>query len=950
MKKFLLLITLVFIFCLFSKANALHDKVRNQNYYKDQAGNFRCDVAGLNPLPYWSGGLKVLDSLGGDMSFETSNVFCKSYAGLYVVSTLLILAAQASGKLTASLIIAEVVVLTAHFGSIFSVAATNFQNVRVCGSDWFVWGYEDDSLDMGGIKSPKVEYPVLGAFKGSYKAYIENCLKDKTKCKPADINNLTREGRNYFNINDKIYREYIYQGKEFQNHSCQDTREKRKYFDVGGTGQLYYTRGYLPANYACDRFLNKKDEYQCCLEASYNSICLTNNYTKRSKFCKGPEVNVISLVDVIGNYQYSPTFWNNTRHDTLGNLCGLADGIVYQIYRGNDNNKICAKTWSLCPYNHNISGGTEIAEYYTNTYDFKTEKLKGDCVDEDGYITSCNNQVKNFCQLNKHCTISIPWQDTSRKHLNISPYFDKACINMIGSSHNTRGFQTYNGYNFLRETFQGYKVFTAPLAECFTESMKNFLFNRAGHAKCLAVDMMPNENDECEDGLYLYQRNQNFNDQDESITYISPVIKLQRALKNIVRMALTFVLVIFGVKTIMAGSIKVKDILNLLIKIVVVWTFASSGWWYDQMFRFVYGASSTFSNIIGNIVTNQTRYTMHDYLNTDLGLIVEEKDIKSDGCYFGYNPIVDNNYKSYGNRNYLAIFDMLDCKIAIYTVYVSRYGIPIIELLLFFVSLLILLLFLSFAVKIVYIFIMSGFALATLLFISPIIIPMILFDKTEGVFQSWLNNIMSFILQPIILFAYVVFTVTILDQYVYGEALFIGKSPKKITICTKYCKSSETNEILKIYANVTDNVTDCIEKGNEIVDITNRSYLCFIYKLARDIKPFFTRVWWGGAFPNLFMSLKVLFLIFIFDKIINRIPNLAANLTGGKALPGMENMYGVEQLFGKVLDAGKIILSSARGVIAGILDSIPRSSKSPSKKEDKDSGGEGIKIKKDNNN
>jgi len=780
---------------------------------------------------------------------------------------------------------------------------------------------------------------------------------------------MNQEGRNYFTLADKVYREYVYQGQEFENKSCNDPREERKTYDVGGTGQLYYMRGYDQANYACDRFLtggdtgNKKAlkrAYDCCVKTSEDFVCINNR--KNAKFCQAPNRNIRSYSNFLKKFSYieslASNIWNDTSHSLIGNKCHL-DGIDYQVLRGqNDPNKICVRTWSLCPYNFNIGGGTELIEYYKTSYVINEEtgeaEAKGKCIDENTQLTkSCFNQPKNFCQLNRHCTIVTPWFDFIRDDKSISPYLDKACLNWIGSSHNTQDFKRYLGMKFLKGGQGSYKSFTAPLAECFNESMKNFLFNKAGHTQCKNTQLDPDENDECEDGLYLYRKGQNFNETsyDPSIS-MSSTIKLQKNIRGIVRVLIILAITIFGVKTVMTfGTLKKKVLLNLLIKVTLVWTFAYSPWWYGQVFKFVYGVSNAFSSIVMNLVENV------EYGNTqrDFGLDVPESNIKSDGCYFGYDPLFDNNYKAYGDRTYLAIFDMLDCKITKYIGY-NLANVPsmilmligpifFLEVGLFLVILFLLFLFISFALKAVYILILSFVALAVMLFISPIMIPMVLFERTKGLFDSWLRNIISFALQPMVLFAYVIFSMSLLDKYVYGEALFIGKSPKKIMMCSKYCRAPETGEIVKIYGNVNDNTIECTEVGNEVVDISSKSFLCSLEKVSRTLGmkrlSFFNMV----NIPlfdfisfmivgNFILLLKIIFLIFILNKIMDRVPNVASNLTGGKTLPGLEGVYGVGGLATRAWQIANLTKSLVVGNIdriGKIISKIPSRRARPSK-------------------
>ena len=990
MKKFLLFLTILFVCCTFSKANAINDKVRETSYYKDVNNNWRCDIDPLNFLPYW--GLEGFKN-GGDLSFEFGNPLCVTYASVYATS----LAAVAGSSVIAGVLIGGALgaiatltvasagfavttgLLVAAFGVIYINSASVFDAVEVCGSNWLVWGNNKGD-------NPKDFYPTMSDFKGSYKDYVDNCIKDKNKCKEGD---KPANSRNYFSIENKVYREYINQGMEFESKLCSDPREERGSYDVGGVGQLYYTRGYFPTNYACDRFLKNKDKaretlfkeaYNCCLRSSKNSICLTKNKSfvpsldnyvmttnsaakRKAVFCRVPNKNIRNTKNFFEQFDLLAELWNDTSKSYEGNICKFDNLLSYQVYRGDNPDKICAKTYSLCPYNHNVGGGTEIKEFYRNTFNKETEKIVGDCIDsKTGAIKSCNNQIKNFCQLNKHCTTVKSWDKYTRKSRNLSPYFDMACINMVGSSHNTKNFETYFGWEFVEDRANGYRVFTAPIAECFNESMKNLLFNKAGHTRC--------ENEDCENGAVVFKKGQDLSKIDNGLVYISSVDKLQKALRNIVKVLLILVLTIFGVKTIMnQGELKKNDILTLITKIVIVWTFAYSPWWYNQMFQFVYGASNSFSSIVMNLLTEDIDYIE---LKKDYGVTIKESQIKSDGCYFGYNPYFDNNYKAYGDLKYLTIFDMLDCKLTNYLGYnlnkipeiLTMLAIPVTFFTggaLFVVMIFVVFLFISFALKAAYIFVLSGIALAIMLFMAPIMVPMILFDRTKDVFKSWLNNVISFALQPMILFAYVTFSIILLDRYIYGDALFIGESPKKIMLCSKYCKSAETNEILRIYGHAKDNSEQCTQEGNIVVDIKNSSYICALENLfgtihTKQVVIFNIPFWNIIEFlikGHLILLLKVVFLIYILNKMMNKIPSIASTLTGGTELPGTKDIWGVKKIKDKVWSTKKdleifanINIGRALKITGGTIGMANLYKKSGGKKGVIDGGedkGEGLK-------
>ena len=91
----------------------------------------------------------------------------------------------------------------------------------------------------------------------------------------------------------------------------------------------------------------------------------------------------------------------------------------------------------------------------------------------------------------------------------------------------------------------------------------------------------------------------------------------------------------------------------------------------------------------------------------------------------------------------------------------------------------------AFVIKATYIFLVSFIAISLIVHLSPFIIPLILFEKTKGIFDATVKNMLSFIIQPVLLYAYVGIFLTILDGVVTGDAIYKGGAPKKELYCKK---------------------------------------------------------------------------------------------------------------------------------------------------------------------
>lgn len=87
----------------------------------------------------------------------------------------------------------------------------------------------------------------------------------------------------------------------------------------------------------------------------------------------------------------------------------------------------------------------------------------------------------------------------------------------------------------------------------------------------------------------------------------------------------------------------------------------------------------------------------------------------------------------------------------------------------FFFGLTTLLTIFMFALRAVYAFLICYIFIGFLIIISPMVIPMILFQATQNFFDAWLKNLMVAILTPGVIFAYLCMVLPLLDQIVTGN-------------------------------------------------------------------------------------------------------------------------------------------------------------------------------------
>lgn len=151
----------------------------------------------------------------------------------------------------------------------------------------------------------------------------------------------------------------------------------------------------------------------------------------------------------------------------------------------------------------------------------------------------------------------------------------------------------------------------------------------------------------------------------------------------------------------------------------------------------------------------------------------------------GYSYCDFRFYSYPQGKGYMKLWDMIDCKfskylgigdnvemkdapqvilVALLAPLSMAFGIPI-----FFFAIMFLTVVIMIIVRAVHIYIMSFIGLILLVYISPLVIPAVLFEFTKGIFQSWLQQLMALWLQPVILFAFLSFMFACIDTVMFGD-------------------------------------------------------------------------------------------------------------------------------------------------------------------------------------
>ena len=743
-----------------------------------------------------------------------------------------------------------------QLGIIYGIATGVYSNTKICGAEW--------------LKPDPVTYNISAYdYKQTIKLWVEGKMANGS-----------------VTTSDQKYREWFYGGVEVEDNPddeepCRDpTGGENSKINGQYPIQKYYLKGTPTGNFSCEKYFypegralngvdfdTMRNAYNCCLRRSQEYICI--DYSGNKLFCKA------------------------------GSICNIS-GIYFTARSLDEGRMLCAESYSLCPYNFTIGGGSEYCDYYRDgTWNSsqgrwimitKEQIDASDCASNseirnaDCTFSNKAGKCKNYCQYLRHCTITSEKGFSYVSSLS-SAYFAEACMNFEGDSQN----KTAAPGGFL---IGSQKHFSAPIAQCMKETLENVFYNRAGHSKCLNYNEAPSANGVCPSGLYAMTSNNFLHKKGEKVKLVSFFTMLQDALQFFVKLVLTLSITFYGMNILLFKTSlgNKKEILTYILKIGLVMYFATGDAWQSTFFNSVYGASSEFAMMVFKIETMQ-------------------EPNKRDGCQFGRISLPDGSEQvatTYpAGKEYLAIWDTLDCKIMRYLGFGPEASAANIVMLIlagyftgavgvyFSLSLMIFgLLLIAATIRALHIFLASCLSIIIMVFVSPIIIPLTLFEKTKSIFDNWLKELISFVLQPMILFAYIAIFVTIMDKTMIGSANFFGDPPSKTIDCQERCVS-DSGILVNNDSDLNNDDIDCQE--NRLINPLNDSVACLIGVSAYKSHPALQMI--GIPIPmiaNLLSSnikervltiLKGALVMYLIYKFMDQIPGIASNLTGGSGLP-----------------------------------------------------------------
>lgn len=701
-----------------------------------------------------------------------------------------------------------------ELGTIYSTAKGAYNNARICGHDWNTWA----RIDKNGDETPDTSEKnwKKGAYDGSYKKCLQDLFTTTTSgsCDGIDFNDTNRTK----SITNKYFREYIYGGKEFgengdnqcNNPSTWDNKTRLERLGYTDDKQRYYMTGSGNAsNYACYRFLTvdlnddgAREAYDCCVARSQNTVCIESRATFNGS-------------DVAGSSE-------EHKFCETGGRCNVG-GVWYDAYSSQKkSNYVCARTYSVCPYNHPLGGGTEVSKY------------------------DSSNNLENFCQVMNHCA-KVPEKPYVYNSSLEGGFISQACRNLKGD--------TQNFYEYESDILGSKRNFSAPMAQCFKETMENLFLNKAGHNECLLSTESPGADGNCEHGNKYHEG--------ESLGTTSFFIMLQKNFQETVKMALTVSIVAFGFSVLLGMSpLTKKQLMTYILKVALVMYFAVGDGWQSGFMTGIIDSSGFLSEMV-------------------LSIDESSDESKLDGCQFPrFNYADDDPTTKYTNpsypvgKEYLRIWDTLDCKLARAIGYGPEVSVPNLVMMIiggfatgsagivFLIASLSFSFFLfSIIIRALHIFILSTMAIVILIYVSPLTITLSMFARTKSIFDAWWKQILGFALQPFILFAYLGLMITFFDKVVIGDATFSGGNG--ITAAKNIvCNGSAENT--SIY---------CIFRISELKNFTGLEIIGIGMPILKNMNSAKVHTIINGAF-----------LMFILWTFLDKITGFAKDLVGGNEI------------------------------------------------------------------
>ncbi len=290
--------------------------------------------------------------------------------------------------------------------------------------------------------------------------------------------------------------------------------------------------------------------------------------------------------------------------------------------------------------------------------------------------------------------------------------------------------------------------------------------------------------------------------------------------------------------------------------------------------------------------------------------------LKSTALSFGYNYCDFRPYALAGKYNYtltdangvqttkdmstMQLWDMIDCRlskylgvgdnstdtktphllvIAIASIFTNIYGFPIFICAVVFLAFLIIV-----TIRIVQAYIIAFVALVILVYMSPLIIPAVLFEKTKGIFDSWFKQIIAFSLQPVILFSFLVFLFAAYDSMMFGgNYKFVPMTDSHDIHENKLCMMSESsgNEVCKASDFALYAQSDLYCEDADAMGCVYERIVESYYELGMGLRVYMTNMTESDGKIMVIAFLKLILVSILASAVLEFVESLSVRLVDG---------------------------------------------------------------------
>lgn len=798
--------------------------------------------------------------------------------------------------------------------AIWDVAKDNFYTTTICGAGWKAWKRDSDEAEWKTLAGNyaiclntifgKSIYCAPGVKDSQSDKKCKEGPKKEPDCSVSAKNKSQSQYCKFTNYQDECnvqnvdfnkdvsftniyYREFFFQGIEYKDNgsnACMNPDGDKWETILGYQGgpQRYYFKGpnQIP-NFACNRFLQlgPKDKdgleaFACCQKNSQKTICLErfDDTNKDHKFCR------------IGQ-------------ECQTNLNKASLPVKYKIFESETSkNHICAQTYTVCPYDHNVQGGTDKKKHY-----YYNPKI-----------------VTNFCQYMNHCIKVAPISEY--------PYFNPDTFFFSGSCKDLRGDSQFFNENEIGRSSKSSSMysrnFSAPMVQCFKETLENNFMQKVGQTICKDLEETPqktkaNPEGICLSGEYMQRKGDVLNQ-----TFF---VKVQKRFLIPIKIALVLSVAMFGFNILLAtpeSFIDKKSVMTYLVKFGLVYFFVVGNAWQGFFMDSVMNLSSEFANITfspksttdDSNIGDGCDFPKYNHLSLlDESIQNPKADRKTTIASIKKNP----SYPP--GKNYLRIWDTLDCKIARAIGYGPNVSTPnllkmifagfisgSLGIMFFFAAFAYGIMLFSIALRAIHITIMSIMGIILLIYVSPLTITCALFERTKGIFENWWKQMLGFILQPMILFAYLGLMLTVFDDLFIGDAKF--KTPVNGELSEIDCNPDVTKK-----TNPEENSIYCILQLDRYKNYSGLE----VFDLAIPVLMSMTK-------EKINTLTRAAIIMFVFLKFLDTITTVAKKLVGGAELKA-ESTTNIQNLLKKVAKGvQKRALNTTKRLATSVLPEVAK--------------------------